>query len=309
MIKEIIKENMEYLNLTNKDVSLLTGITTRTIRNILDGKTKPTLENIYKIESALKLERADLIPYMDVDGTFVDDKTLFNKIDKTTNTLYAKETIISKLRRLVPGGIDNYKSYLINLSPEFSKYKDKDLAYFWIALNEKKIEGIKPDTILTSNAKKSLISNYLKIMFTNKSFDIRVKNMKDYLFDNGIVLVNSPFINGSSIKGITLKKNGVRYIFMSDMYRKEWSYVFTLGHELMHIAGQETENNDKLSNMIEKYLEKNNIKHDVLIAIEHFKQTKTEKWTDVDFKYIYNNTSSRVEFGKEDEFIKQYLGI
>ena len=132
--------------------------------------------------------------------------------------------------------------------------------------------------------------------------------MTEELSENGIVLINSPFISGSKIRGATFKKNSSKYIFMSDMNKREYAYIFALGHEIRHINGFTAEDNDILADKIKNYLEKNNIEHEIKKSFELYKSKQNnKKFKKEDWEYLHKNTKLKINFGDQKEFIKKYV--
>ena len=307
MINQIIKGNMEYFNMSNKDLSLLTGITERTIRNILDGSTAPTLETLSHLEDAFKLERGDLYAYLISPSYEIESEEIYNAIDYSTGEILAKESIITKMRKLLSGTFSLYKHSLESRSLNFYKFKDSELVYFWIALNENKAIGIKTDGTYESKNKKMIFNTYLEVMFNEDTFDNRIELMTKMLSENGIILINSPFIKGTSTRGVSLLKNKTRYIFMNDMNKREYNYIFALGHEIMHIINREQkEDNEYLSSEIKKYLMKNNINHEISLSFDLYSKSKG-KFSKDDWNKLHENTKLKINFGDSKEFISKYL--
>lgn len=120
---------MEYFDMSNSDLALITGMEARTIRNIVSGKTKPSLESLTKFEDAFKLERGDLYPYLGVEEEFEVSDIIFNVIDDATENIYAKETILNKIRKLFNGSIENFKELLMVKSVDYYKFNENDLVY------------------------------------------------------------------------------------------------------------------------------------------------------------------------------------
>ena len=308
MIKEIIIENMEYFNMSNADLALVTGMTERTIRNIVSGKTKASLESLSAFEDAFKLERGDLYPYFNPVKYENMNETIFAHIDKSLGNIYAKETIYNKMRKLFSGDFNNFKKVLSVKSIDYYKFKDSDLAYLWMALNDKKAIGVKPTGKYNNANNAKIFKSYLKIMFSKDNIATRIKMMTEELSSNGIVLVNTPFIPGSSLRGATFTRNKVRYIYMNDNGKREYSYIFALGHELRHISGTKDENNNELASKIKKYLNKNNIDHEIKHSFKLFEEKKEgEKFSKEDWTYLHDKTKLKVNFGESKTFIQEHI--
>ena len=307
MIRKIITDNMEYFNMSNGDLALATGMTERTIRNIVNGETKASLESLSLFEDAFKLERGDLYPYLNPIKYENMNKEIFTYIDNSLGNLYAKETIYKKMWKLFNGSLKSFKNILSVKSVDYYKFKDSDLAYLWMALNDNKSIGIRATGKYNSANKGKVFKSYLEIMFSKGDINTRINDVTKMLLSNGIILVNSPFIPGSSLRGATFNRNKVRYIYMNDNGKREYSYIFALGHELRHISGIKEENNDELAKKIEKYLNKNNIEHEIKHSFELFKGKKhNEKFTKEEWTYLHDNTKLRIDFGDSKAFIQKY---
>lgn len=133
--------------------------------------------------------------------------------------------------------LEDYKTYLQeHILAEDKKYINKPNTYVWIRFCELSIDydnnniGVFRKSVFDIIMRKTLnIMSNPEITFFEK-----IKRIKKFLATKGIVLVTKPFIENSFIRGITIKKGGKRYIFLSDMLHCEPFIFFTLLHEIVH---------------------------------------------------------------------------
>ena len=303
MLLEAIRQNIEYFSMSNRELSLLAGVEEKTIRNILKGETSPSLITLDSFEKVFNLEVGDLVSLLQYSNS-IDDipERVISTIEKSNET-YSILSIKKMANSIFNGSLKNYKSYVNSLSPDYYKFKESDLAYLWIASTDAKIGNNHPSGVMDRKNKTNIIKKSLEILFKNSTFDDRVYEIKSFLSINGIMLVNSPFIKGSGLRGVTFKKKSGRYIYMNDNGKREHYYIFTLMHEILHVFNGKNVNNNDVANIIEKYLEKYDIKHEIQLVINLYKQSDL-KWTDKEFSWIHDNTKLKIDFGSQDKLLK-----
>lgn len=313
MFWKTIKENIEYLNLTQTQISLLTGITERHLSEILNGKEEITPESSASLGKLFGLDPLVLF----------DMQTKYNKLNSKPSD--AEEAIINytssldqykltdKLSmRLIsdsffPGkDLNSYKNYLSKSVVGFKKYKDKPLAYLWIALMEHKFGQLKSSGLFKKSSKETVYKNVIQILLSNKPFDIRLEEVKEYLSKSGIILAEGPFIKDSTIHGVSIERGHQKFIFISDMDKREYTFIVSLIHELVHYyenINQDDERaiDNKAYEILSRYMSKYDLEHkDLSVFFEAINSDLKEK--DL-FDHLHANTKKKINFGNVEKVL------
>lgn len=133
--------------------------------------------------------------------------------------------------------LETYRTYLKErVLADKAKYYNKPNSYIWIRFCELSVDSEQNNVgVFRRTTFTSIIRKVLNIMSApNTKFLDKIGEIKRYLETKGIILVAKPFIENSGICGITLKKGGRRYIFLSDMRHSESHIFFSLLHEIVH---------------------------------------------------------------------------
>lgn len=304
MIREIIKENMEYHNYSKRDLSELTGITVKTIENILNGKTEPNVETLNAFEKSFDMVIGDLV------SIYIKSKHLSKHIDlddKAQSELesiyktYSFETIREKVKKLFKGKDTNeYREYLSSKLVSYYQYQsDNDLGSMWVAMaitesiNRRSAESFRK----TGNS--TLIGDVFSVMSCDDDFETKISKLEKMLNKMGIVLINAPYIPGSSIRGASLKLNNNAYILLNDNGKRECYYTFTLLHEMMHLFKPNL-TDFEINEIIAKNIKKSNKETKSMDEL----RTLVDAYGNEDqFEIVHKNTVRRISFGNYKSFI------
>lgn len=129
MIKKIILSNMEYFGYSYKDLANITNLTEKTIRNIINGKTKADATSISRFESAFEMRTGALYSFIK------NYESSIEKYDDSVEELnkylgpYSKSSFPIIFKKLFKGkNKEEYKNYLKDNLIKHYIYKDNDLA-------------------------------------------------------------------------------------------------------------------------------------------------------------------------------------
>ena len=190
----------------------------------------------------------------------------------------------------------------------FKKYKNKPLAYFWIAMMEFNYGSKISSGEFKVSYKDTVIKNVIKLFMKNVKVEKKIEETIEFLDKHGIVLSNGPFLKGSTINGACYKRNKQRHIFMNDCRKREYSYLFTLVHELIHLYNPKIKSEKTIDNLTSKYIlevsEKNKkIGNEITYVITKYKNTSAFKRKEDFWNEIHKNTKLRISFGDISSFI------
>jgi len=310
MIREIISKQIKDKNLKKKDIAILIDVTPEYLSDLLNGKGEFSYEILLKLDKVFGLESNSLFTLMQSSKNYhlVMNNQFYKNICKSLEDnkvfpLLSKESLMMKIDSIFPAEASKYSEFLNsnNVEVNFMKYGDKPLAIFWFALMDRLYGHQKTETRFLKARGDVILTNSLKILFNSKkSFKRRNAELKKYLNDNGIILINSPFIKNSTIHGAAYKKGKQHFIFINDMKKREYSYIFTFVHELMHLYEDHNEDNYLVINKIKDIMKKENISHpELLKAWELMEQEKYDE--------LYKETKLRVDFGDYKHFLENNI--
>ena len=300
-----IKDNMEYFNYSNDDLSQIANISQKTIRNILAGKTIPDLNTLTKLEEAFEMQTGDLVMLqVNIDKKYNKEnlnETLAKAMDFYIGE-YSTNTIIEKVSRIFKGKTPNeYKELMSNTIVGRYQYKDNELANLWIALAMKAIEGKEFENPFYKT-RENVFDRVLTLMAPDIKFEEKMKAIGEYLASKGVYIINKPFLQGSSIRGVAIKRNKRAFILMNDNGKRECLYMFTLMHELAHLFTNLEEKE------INKFIAKKIAKQEKsTISIKELIYTLETFGNDEQFTLIHDNTTRKVNFGKATDFVREYI--
>ena len=315
MFGKIIKNQIEYFNLSQKELAIKTNLSEQLISEVISEKRKLTLETALKLEKAFYLRKLSLYEvYLNIcenkqKNEDNDLETIIKFVEEQDYyKLMAKESIYEEVLSIL--GTNNLKEKKVQIDKlvkGFYRYKNKSLAYFWISILEKKYAHLISSGSFRKTMKSTVIKGALDIMINDTNVEDRINSLKKFLDKHGIILINAPFIPNSTINGVCFKRNTQRFIFMSDKQKREYSYIFTLIHELLHYYSKDQEENEELINYktaqnILNYLNKYQKNHPELeLAIRTFnKKTKNgDKWKD-----LRDKTNKKINFGEVSSLFK-----
>lgn len=317
-VAEVISENIKFCGYTNKEVAILSGLHESTIAKLLSGAiyvnsdhsqrlasvfrdwTDTTLIEFYnkKMKSLKKDEKYEEM------ANFLETTDKFKLVDE----LSLQETI----KHIFPGNSrESFTNFLLNSNVGFSRYKDKALAQLWVALMFNKYASKAPKGEFKKSSGPTVFKNVFDRFFTNESFGERFVEIQKYLDKNGILVVNGPFIKNSSIRGVSFNKNHQRYIFLSDMNKREFWWFLSLIHEMLHFystSEQEFEICQEAEKLIKSYMTKNNIVNEDFTTFFKKQESidrsaKDQESKDEYFDWLQKNTSQKISFGEVEDLL------
>lgn len=305
IIINMIKENLDFFNLSQKQASLLAGITEKTLSQILNGEQLLTMDSSEKIGKLFGIHASDLyllqeslnkrVEISEQEKAVIDYVQTLKKFEKM-----ATPSVQNKIFSIFPGKIENYKKYLASSLVGFKKYLDKPLAYLWIALMESRYSTLKSEGLFKKSSKQTIYKMVMNHLLSDKDFYLKLEEVKKYLSKNGIVLMEGPFIKDSTIHGVSLNRGGQRFIFISDLDKKEYAIIFSILHELVHFYENidSDEQIDKFAiNLLSEYISNNRI---VNKDIELLISTDPNLENYHDYMYEKTKNSKRINFGEVD---------
>lgn len=303
IIISMIKENLEFYNLSQKQASILAGITEKTLSQILNGEQLLSMDSSEKIGKLFGMHASDLYLLQESLNKKVEitdqEKVVINYVQTLKRfENMATPSIQNKIFNIFPGQIENYKKYLSSSLVGFKKYLDKPLAYLWIALMESKYSTLKSEGQFKKSSKHSIYKSVLSKLLSDKDFYVKLDEVKKYLSKNGIVLMEGPFIKDSTIHGVSLNRGGQRFIFISDLDKKEYAIIFSILHELVHFYENIDldEQIDKfVINLLADFISNNKIANK---DIELLISTDLNLENYHDYMYEKTKNSKRINFGE-----------
>lgn len=317
-VAEVISENMTYWGYTSKEVAILSGIHESTIAKLLNGQIDVNIDHSERLSTVFKdWTGTTLIDFYNkkIENLEVDDKNdeLVKYLESVEKFKLMDELSIREtLRHTWPGRSRiAFNEFLINSNANFSQYKDKALAQLWVALMFNKHSLATPSGDFKKSSYSTIFKNVFDRFFKDGDFNNRFKEIKDYLDKSGIVVENGPFIANSSIRGVSFNKNHNRYIFLSDMGKREFWWLLSLIHELLHFYSQntdETEIDKEAESLIKNYIAKNNVKHKDFDAffkkqLETDWDNKSQEAKDEYFAWLRENTTRKINFGDASDLL------
>ncbi|MCP4336866.1 MAG: helix-turn-helix domain-containing protein [Mycoplasma sp.] len=316
MIKTIIKENLEYWNIDQKQLSIRTGISKKTISLIINEKIEITPETSLKIDKVFSFEDLTLykIQQKNKMRDIIKNDNKFKEITKYIEYMniwpkLSKVSFVEKVSKLFKSNtLNEYKDSLLDSGTNFYKYKDKPLAYLWMALLENKFGHLKSKEEFKKSSGKTVLKGSLDILFSKEDWNTRQKKLEVFLDKHGIILVCAPFIKDSTINGSFLKKHKQRFIYISDSNKREYNFIFTLVHELCHAYfwKKGVEDNGLVSNLIRNHMKKYKQSHSDLEFVMNLYDDKKEQnsFKKEDWDLIYKNTKKTINFGDVESLFK-----
>lgn len=309
MIGKIIKDNIEYRNLTQKEVAILANISEVHLSYILSDKelltpsTSSALGMVFGFEPLELFQMQEKKRFLSKPMTKEEQVILEYSKSMPELRLVERQSLRLLINKFFPtSDLEIYKKYLSTAVVGFKKYKDKPLAYLWIALMEKKYGLTKSTGKFKKSSKSTIYKNVLEILLSNDEFSIRLDKLKEYLSNAGIILAEGPFIPDSTIGGVSLQRGNQRYIFISDMNKREYWFILTLMHELIHYYENFDENHEDeidayAQEIISSFMNKYNFKNKDL---EMYLRMVIDN--NLDFETLHNKTKSKINFNYVELF-------
>jgi HTH-type transcriptional regulator/antitoxin HigA len=250
---ETLKEFLEKFDMTQTELAKRTGLTLKTVNEIVKGKNPITSETALKLASVFDtsaefwnnlekqyqetLARLELENNLEKEKQFLKNFSCYKKLVKLGFVKKTKD-IKEKIKNLLSFfGVSSF-DYIPEVQPiAFRKSKEdineKALAA-WLRIGE--IEGKKAKTKKFN--KKRLISKIpeLKALST-KSPKKYGKKIKEILASCGIVVLYIPYFKNTSVYGATRWLTSDKALIqLSLLYKWEDIFWFSLFHEIGHIV-------------------------------------------------------------------------
>lgn len=254
-----LEENLEFLNITNKELSLRTGISTKHIIDILKGDAPITADTAIKFEKVLNIKasfwnnleanyKAELAEIREIE-LLEEEKTILPLLKETYNELVTLG-FLDRINWIPKNYIDLTKTLqsfwgvsslaLIPNANEaaFRKYDRKNINEYTISaiLRIAEVYAQKQET--NTYNKKVLQENLfrLKELSREENFNKNIDQLKKILADCGIVLVCTPGFKNTHVQGVTKWINSdTALIILKTTNQGEDKFWFTLMHEIGHI--------------------------------------------------------------------------
>ena len=227
---EAIRFRMEQQGLKPIDLEPFIGSRGR-VSEVLSGKRSLTLKMIRALESGLGIPAKVLI--QELEG--VDAR---NTLSWSTQL---KEEVIARINKIDLSGLFQYRNHEVQLAGLLrqSNYRtaprtDKNALAAWFGCVLKRAEAIKVGHTYKKGTVDLEFMRKISLISTEK---FAPKKVRDYLLDNGIILVIEPLFLGTRLDGAAIfvsKSNPI--IGLTLRFDRLDSFWFTLMHELAHIA-------------------------------------------------------------------------
>ena len=320
-IGQKIKENITFRNWTIKDTAELLSISEKHLSEILNNKQQLTTDISAKLDRVFGFEIGTLLKLQERNkvNNFKDKKEIVQIVDDLQRYSEFKHYDLESLKFHVANmfiiEFSKYEEFLKKRNINFNSYRNKPMGILWFAIMDKLYGSNKASGKFNASNGRSVINQSLEIMFSNDDQKSRLKSLNKLLDNNGIVLATGPFFTNSTMTGAsfednfsgeTFKKGKQRFIFLNDYNKKEYSFIFSLVHELFHVYKMmDGEDNNKVSNYIRKYMKDKDIKHELEYAIKIFGDKNIDKKKQGDL--VYKNTNIGINFGDPASLIKKEL--
>ena len=324
IIGDIITSHIKESHYSQKEVSLLSGISESKLSKIINGESEISFISSQKLSQVfddLKDDEDFLFKtykkLLFLEKSDNEDLKLLNTFDKFA--LMDDFSKINILRKNIDGGsFKKFERFILNSSTSFSRYKDDPKGKLWLVLMYKKYKNQANTNSFKKSTKNTVYKKVFEIFFqTNLSIEKRIEAIQAELWKRGLIVKNGPYFKGSLIKGVSFVRKTNRFIFLTDMYKREFRWLISLVHELVHFyenfTNEQVIENYSI-NIIKDYIAKNNIKHSDFAAFfeiyNQFYDLKKRKFLiskDEYFNKIHDATKHKIIFGHEDDLIDSLI--
>ena len=308
----IVKRHLEHNNYNVSEAAKLIDETQSKLSNIINDKITLEANLSYKLDKLFNLSPGTLMrirSQLEKREMIKKDSLLnlqFDSVKKILNAnkddIYTDGTIKNAIYDAYMTIPDRYKGYLEKHDANFNSYKDKPLALLWVALMQKKSTTVTSSGKFALSSYDKVVRESLRIMCSKNAQSTKLRLLKQFLDKNGIVLENGPFLSGSTIFGASMKHGSQRYIFLNDGRKREYSYIISLIHEIMHTYNKlKVDSNTEVVELIKSVMNKYNLSHkDLEFSLETVKTSSSEE-----YDKVHQNTNVKINFGSQEEFIMQ----
>lgn len=246
-----IKENLEFIGMSQAELSKRIGMAKENVNEILNGKSAITPETALKFELVLNMSADFILKLENSYRIYLAEKMIKEKQNKEKefiknipykqmikygwiNEKNSKENIVQELKQYL--GVDSFS----NLNKVYAFYRKSKIVnenkYAVIAwLRKGELEAQEMDIQPYNKLKlKNNIKNIIKL--TNKSFKVIKNELTSELADCGVAISYVPCLKGTPIYGaVKWLKPDKPFIAMSLRYNTNDQFWFTLLHEMYHV--------------------------------------------------------------------------
>lgn len=302
---ETIKDELDFLNMSQKEFADRLGMAAKTVNQIINGIAPITYETAIKLENVLGIPSStwnnleaeyreilikiadaekkeeewkicEKLPYKDMMKKFwikesKDELEIINEMKSFFSVASLK--LLNNVN-----GVFNYYDKMTS-SALFRKVNDKEICEYsmsaWIRKGE--IEANKIETEVFSKEKLlDNITDMKKLSLENKKENI--EKLKEICSKCGIVLVIIPHLKKIYVDGVSkwLSKDKA-LIILSNRGKKIDKFWFNFFHEIAHLLNHNKKDlfiNAEETHELEIEKEANNYARDILISKEEFKNIK-----------------------------------
>lgn len=254
----IIKEYLEESGISQKELSLRTGISEKHISNVFSGKSRLTEEFALKLEKVVTkvpasywlnyeakyresmARKEELLSTKKWDLDSLAKRFKFDEVFGGLD-LCIEEQALEMLKLLKLSDFSHFEAVYGKLQAEFlAKEGENEAIAIWLNLCESEIEIQNNDKIgiYDSNVLQNMIDE-LKKAFSLSDEDMIIDKCRYLCNKNGIYLVVCDGITGSNVKGalVTYKGNPAIYLRTGD--KLKYAFFHELGHLLLHYNKKE----------------------------------------------------------------------
>ena len=248
-----LKDNLEFLNMNAKEFSIRTGISERTLSDILNEKSGITLDVARKlasyfdssVEAWMNMQNSyeEYIKEQEIHNSLIEDYNLIKNNKKYMHDYFnidnngSHDDYVINVRQLIGvnklSALDTSLSFVSLKEQKHNKTHNLFNQNLWIALalTECRKLDIEPYN------KTKLLDSIPKLRsLTTKEPEVFIPLLKDILYKAGVSFVYIPYLPGSNIYGVTKwLSNEKVMIAISNKGEKADVFWFTLFHEINHV--------------------------------------------------------------------------
>lgn len=252
----ILKEYMKSRNITQKELSLITGSSERYISNLINSKLKLSEEFALKLENVFNDVKAEF--WMELESTYRlnllrEQKSPYESIEEISkeyqfNYVFKglgyniKKQAEEMLKILEVNSFDEVESKIQNLSYCFMEDGgNKKAIYLWVKLCEEEIDIQNDMDFMEKFSREQLsekILQFKNLMYT-QDFNLALNNLRRFSNMLGIALVILEAIPNSKVRGATTIINEHPVIFLSKRFKRLDTFYFAYIHEIAHILSDD----------------------------------------------------------------------
>lgn len=255
---ETLLDEIEYLNVSQAELAIRTGLTEKHISKIVNGEAPITPDTAIKIEKAiglnangmLNLQAAyeETVVRLKVKENLREEIKLLPKFKETFSELVKIECLkpLRSVEKNFSDIVQSLQSFYgvssllfvqeTNLSAAYRKYKAKNVnqntVAAWLRLGQLKAQKTDVSPYDEKKLKNSLQT--IKTLSKEKP-ESYLPKLEKILADCGIVLVCAPYLKNTQTQGATKWEGSKAFIILKTTNQSEDKFWFNLFHELGHI--------------------------------------------------------------------------